>query len=979
MDSAAGGGGRDDDERRRALTTALRRAGVADVDGSALARALHASDASLYRLPPLAVARPRHREEVEAALAVCREQGVPLTARGAGTSIAGNAVGPGLVLDLRRHLGRVLSVDPRTATAVVEPGAVHADVQAAARPHGLRLGPDPSTHTRCTVGGMVGNNACGARALGYGRTSDNVLGLEVLLASGETLRLRSPVDGTTGTGADRPDAEVVAAARGLVADHLRVVRTEFGRFGRQVSGYALEHLLPEHGGDLTRTLVGSEGTLALVQQVTLRLVRDEPHRLLVVLGFPDVGAAADAAPATLAVGPTACEGMDRRLLEPLFRSGRQRESSFPDGGGLLLVELAGDDPAELRHRAGQLVRDVGTPHARTLDHPDEAAALWSVREDAAGIAARTLDGAPAHAGWEDAAVPPRRLGEYLRAFDALLAEHRLRALPYGHFGDGCVHVRIDFPLEAAGGGPAYRRFVDDAAALVVAHEGSLSGEHGDGRARSGLLGTMYSAEALEVQARLKRLLDPDGLLNPGVLVDPDPPEHQLRWPTRTPVPLRRTPGTAAGAAELDDLAHRCTGVGTCLATRTDDVMCPSYRATREEKDSTRGRARVLQELAQGSSGLGWDSPAVVEALDLCLGCKACASDCPTGVDVARLRSEALHQQYAGRRRPRVHRTLGRLPRWADLAARAPRLVNRVTSGRLAPLVARAAGTDPRRSLPRFAERTYLGSRGDAPPSPGPAPHGPVVLWVDTFTDHFAPTVAEAAVRVLTRAGHDVRVVEEPVCCGLTEISTGQLDGARSTLAATVRALADAVADGAPLVGLEPSCLAVLRDDALHLLPHSDDARRVAAAARPLARVLLETPGWSPPDLAGVAVVAQPHCHEHAVTGWAAEEEVLRRSGADLTVVRGCCGLAGDWGMVRGHHAVSVAVAEARLLPAVRDLDDDGVVCADGFSCRTQVADLAGRPARHLAELLDDACTGTGRPTPPTEDPTSGDAAELSRP
>jgi FAD/FMN-containing dehydrogenase/Fe-S oxidoreductase len=944
-------------------------------------------------VPPLAVARPRHRDEVEAALGVCRDLEVPLTARGAGTSIAGNAVGPGLVLDLRRHLHQVLSLDPERATAVVEPGAVHATVQAAAREHGLRLGPDPSTHTRCTVGGMVGNNACGSRALGYGRTSENVLGLEVLTAAGNTLRLTAP---DPGSAAPDPVPDVVAAARALVGEHLDVVRTQFGRFGRQVSGYALEHLLPERGGDLTRTLVGSEGTLALIQQVTLRLVRDEPHRVLVVLGFPDIGAAADAAPATLSARPTACEGIDRRLLEPLFRSGRRHPSSFPDGGAMLLVELAGEDPAEVRDRAERLLREAGADRGRVVDDPAEAAALWSVREDASGIAARTPDGAPAHAGWEDAAVPVERLGTYVRAFDALLGEHHLHALPYGHFGDGCVHVRVDFPLDRTGGREAYRRFVEDAAALVAEHGGSLSGEHGDGRARSGLLAAMYSPEALALQARLKRLLDPGNLLNPGVLVDPDAPDEALRWVTRQPVPLRRPPGLVADADELSGLAHRCTGVGKCVATGTTDVMCPSFRATGEEKDSTRGRARVLQDLAQGTPGLRWEDPAVAEALDLCLGCKACASDCPTGVDLARLRAETLYQRESGAalrrtRRvlgrplpgaglagPRARHTLGRLPRWADLAARAPRAVNALTGGPLAPLVARAAGVDPRRRLPTFAHHTFLGSlersgaRRDTAPTdrPGSSSPAPVVLWVDTFTDHFAPQVAEAAVRVLEAAGHPVRVAAEPLCCGITEISTGRLDRARETLRPTVRALAAALGDDAALVGLEPSCLTVLRDDALHLLPDSQDARRVAAAARPLARVLLDTPGWQPPDLSGTRVLAQPHCHEHATTGWAAEEELLRRAGADLTVVHGCCGLAGDWGMTPDHHDTSVAVAELALLPGLRALPAEGVVVADGFSCRTQVADLDGRPTLHLAQLLDRASRRRPAATRPGSRPSS---------
>ena len=940
------------------MAAALRSRGVTDVDESPLARTLYSSDASLYRVPPLVVVRPRHRDEVEAVLATCREHRVPVTARGAGTSIAGNAVGPGVVVDHARHLGRVLSLDPEERTAVVEPGTVHARLQAAARPHGLRFGPDPSTHTRCTVGGMVGNNACGSRALGYGRTSDNVLGLDVLTASGQGLRLVVPGETGPGPGLAPPVPDVVRAARAIVAEHLATVRTEFGRFGRQVSGYALEHLLPERGGDLTRTFVGSEGTLALVQEVTVRLVADEPHRLLVLLGFPDIGSAADAAPATLPLRPTACEGLDRRLLDPLVRAGRQRASTFPTGGGLLLVELAGDDPAELRARADRLLRAAPTREARVVDDPREAAAVWAVREDTAGIAARTPDGMPAHAGWEDAAVPVERLGDYLRAFDALLAEHGLHAIPYGHFGDGCVHVRIDFPLDGgrADGRHVYRRFVDDAAALVAAHGGSLSGEHGDGRARSGLLGAMYSPEALGAQARLKRLLDPEGLLNPGVLVDPDAPEEHLRASGRRPVALRRQPALVVDAAELAAEAHRCTGVAKCVATGTDDVMCPSYRATREEKDSTRGRARVLQELAQGVSGLDWDSAEVADALDLCLGCKACARDCPTGVDLSRLRAEALHQRHRTGRGRVADLALGRLPRWADVAARAPRLAAAVTHGALRPLAVRAAGIDPRRTLPRFAPATFLERSGEDGGRPGgrPAPALPVVLWVDTFTDHFAPEAAEAALRVLGGAGYEVRVVEEPLCCGLTDIATGRLERARDALRPTVRALADAVADGAPLVGLEPSCLTVLRDDALHLLPGDEGARRVAAAARPFARLLLDTPGWAPPDLTGTRVVAQPHCHEHASTGWTAEEELLRRTGADLTVVRGCCGLAGSWGLERGHHDVSVAIAELALLPAVRSLGADGVVCADGFSCRTQVADLVGRRPLHLAELLDGA-------------------------
>ncbi|SFL05269.1 FAD-binding and (Fe-S)-binding domain-containing protein [Geodermatophilus ruber] len=951
------------------LLAALRRAGVADVDGSGLARALYSSDGSLYRVLPRAVVRPRHPDELDAVLAVCRELAVPLTARGAGTSIAGNAVGPGVVVDTSRHLARVRNIDPEARTATVDPGVVQAALQAAAQPHGLRFGPDPSTHNRCTVGGMIGNNACGSRALGYGRTSDNVVGLDVTTGAGDRLTLTSPT-ASVATRAQDPAATVATGAAGvlgelqrLVAGELALLRTEFGRFGRQVSGYSLEHLLPERGFDVAKALVGSEGTLVLVRGATVRLVADAPHRGLVVLGYPSMADAADATPTLLRHRPTACEGLDQRIVQRLRDVPAAVVPDLPRGEGWLIVELTGASAAEVADAAQKVVADAGALDTLVVTDPADAAAIWRIREDGAGLAARTSDGRPAHAGWEDAAVPVEHLGAYLRGFEALLTEHGLQGVPYGHFGDGCVHVRIDFPFgrgEDRGRG-AYRAFVTDAAALVARFGGSISGEHGDGRARSELLPHMYSPEALGLFERVKGLFDPGDLLNPGVLVHPARIDDDIRVAAAP----RLTEGLALAyrhdGGDFSAAVHRCTGVGKCRADLgSGGVMCPSWPATREEKDTTRGRARVLQEmLAPGGPVRDWRSPEVHAALDLCLSCKGCSRDCPTGVDMAAYKAEVLHQSYRRRLRPRSHYTLGRLPRWADLAARAPRLVNAVMASRLGGRLARwGAGVDRRRSLPAFAEQTFRQRwHGRAPVEGG----RPVALWVDSFTDHFAPEVAEATVAVLEAAGYRVLVPPAEACCGLTWITTGQLDAARRTLGRTVELLAPLAEAGIPVVGVEPSCTAVLRGEALELVggpAGGGNAERVAAATRTLAELLRETPGFTPPSLAGVEVVAQPHCHHHAVLGWAADERLLRGAGAAVRRLGGCCGLAGNWGVERGHHEVSVAIAEQQLLPAVREAGPDAVVLADGFSCRTQLDQLAGRRGVHLAELLAERLPGT---------------------
>ncbi|GAA2474004.1 FAD-binding and (Fe-S)-binding domain-containing protein [Streptomyces thermolineatus] len=929
------------------LAAGLRRAGAAEVDVSTRRRAEYSTDASLYRVVPAAVVFPRHPEEVAAVLSFCREAGLPLTARGAGTSVAGNAVGTGVVLDFSRHMGRVRSVDPDARTAVVEPGALLSALQRAAAPHGLRFGPDPSTHNRCTLGGMIGNNACGPRALAHGRTADNVERLTVLAGTGELLTARRGAGHGTGSPA-------LTALRQVVRDNLEVVRTELGTFARQASGYSLEHLLPERGFDTARMLVGTEGTCAVTLDATVRLTGSPAATALAVLGYPDMATAADDVPALLPHRPVALEGIDARIVRVVRdRRGPGAVPPMPAGGGWLFAELAGDTPAQARAAAAGLLADASAVDSAVVTDPARAAALWRIREDGAGLAGRAPSGAPAHSGWEDAAVPPGHLGAYLRDFDALMAERGLTGVPYGHFGDGCLHVRIDFPLDHPGGTGVLRSFLTDAARLVASYGGSLSGEHGDGRARGELLPLMYSQRALAAFAAVKDVFDPDDLLNPGVLVHPRPLDADLRVPAAPPLRRGLAFSYSGDGGDFSTAVHRCTGVGKCRAdtTAAGGVMCPSYLATGDEKDSTRGRARVLQEMVNGSLVTdGWRSREALDVLDLCLACKGCSSDCPAGVDMALYKAEVLHHAYRRRPRPLSHYSLGALPRWARAAALAPGAVNRLLALRpAASLVRLLGGIDRRRELPRFAPRTFRRWFADHDPAPGT----PVLLWVDTFTDHFAPEVGVAAVRVLEDAGFEVRVTDRPVCCGLTRISTGQLDGARRVLRRGLDALAPHVGAGVPVVALEPSCAAVLRSDALELLgPDDPAASRVAGATHTLAELLARhRPQWSPPPLDGVEAVAQPHCHHRAVMGWQADERLLRDAGATVRAVGGCCGLAGNFGAERGHHDVSVAVAETALLPAVRGLAGGGTVLADGFSCRTQLDQLAGRRALHLAQLL----------------------------
>ncbi|MFE2278804.1 FAD-binding and (Fe-S)-binding domain-containing protein [Streptomyces sp. NPDC059454] len=951
----------------RELLAGLRAAVRGEVDFTATARALTTMDASNYRRVPLGVVAPRDTDDVAATLSVCRTYGVPVVPRGGGTSIAGQATGTGVVLDFTRHMNRLLSLDPEARTAVVQPGLVLDRLQEAAAPHGLLFGPDPSTHSRCTLGGMIGNNSCGSHSVAWGTTADSVRELAVVTPRGDRLR---PGRGWAGAP---------AGLRDLVDGELARLRTAFPGLPRRISGYAVDALLPEKGADVARGFCGSEGTLGVLTEAVVDLVRAPRARVLAVLAYADESGAAEAAAGLLPYGPLTVEGMAADLVP----SG----AGLPRGGAWLFVETGGDTAAEARARAETIVRAADVVDALVVTDPARQRALWRIREDASGTATRMPDGTEAWPGWEDCAVPPARLGAYLRDFRALMADHGLRGTPYGHFGDGCIHVRIDFDLLTGPGIARFRRFSEELADLVVAHGGSLSGEHGDGQARAELLPRMYGAETVALFERVKTVWDPDDLLNPGMLVRPAPLDSNLRFSVLPREPVDVAFGYPADGGDFSAAVRRCVGVAKCRTTSVSGpaVMCPSFRATGEERHSTRGRARLLHEMLAGELVTdGWRSTEVRDALDLCLSCKGCRSDCPVEVDMATYKAEFLHHHYAGRRRPAAHYAMGWLPVWLGWVARtrAAGAVNALASvGPLAGVAKRLGGIAEEREIPRVAGETFTRwwrGRG------GPSGDGKlVVLWPDTFTEHLSPSVGRAAVRVLEAAG--LRVALPPtlrptggrvgdarsrsalslltarrgrVCCGLTYISTGQLDRARTVLSRTLDLLEPVLATDAPLVVLEPSCAAALRTDAPELLHDDPRAARLAARVLTFAEVLEQhAPDWTPPVL-NRPVTGQTHCHQHAVLGEAPDRRLRAAAGLTGELAGGCCGLAGNFGFEEGHYEVSAACAEDRLLPSVREAPEEAVVLADGFSCRTQLEHLAGVRGRHLAEVLATALENT---------------------
>ncbi|MEU9594119.1 FAD-binding and (Fe-S)-binding domain-containing protein [Streptomyces sp. NPDC048193] len=968
------------------LRAALRERVDGEVRFDAGSRAAYSTDASNFRQTPIGVVVPRTPEAGAEAVAVAREFGAPVLSRGGGTSLAGQCTNAGVVLDWSKYCTRVESVDADARTCVVQPGIVLDDLNRQLAPHGLRFGPEPATHANCTIGGMIGNNSCGATAQAHGKVVDNIARLEVLLYDGTRFWCGETGDEEYAEIERQGDlrATVYRRLRALRDTYADEIRRRFPDIPRRVSGYNLDSLLPEYGFDVAGLLVGSESTLVTVLRAELELVPVVRERTLVVLGFDSIERAADAVPDVLPHEPIALEGVDARLVrdERIKRLNAKALAEMPDGDAFLMVQFGGDTVEEADARAHRMLEAVHRSEhdadCAFMDDPAHEQDLWQVREAGLGATAHIPGRPDTFEGWEDSAVAPEKLGDYLRRLRSLFEEFGYLSDTgpslYGHFGQGCVHTRIPFDLYTADGVAAYRRFMERAADLVVEFGGSLSGEHGDGQSRGELLPRMFGDDLVEAFGRLKAVFDPLDRMNPGKVVAPYGLDENLRlggdWAPYEPRDLHfRFPHDGGSFSQA---ANRCVGVGKCRQHTSDGtVMCPSYQVTREEEHSTRGRARLLFEMLDGhGDGAvrdGWRSEAVKDALDLCLACKGCKKDCPADVDMATYKAEFLSHHYAGRpwRRPRSDWSMGWLPVLAQAVGRA-RLGPVVNALTHTPLLSRAAvalAGVADREVPLFAERTFEQWFARHEPE-GDGRRGTVLLWPDTFTNHFHPHVGRAAVRVLEHAGWRVELPGEPLCCGLTWISTGQLGTAERVLTRTVRSLAPHVRAGGLVVALEPSCTAVFRADAGELFPGDQDVRRLAEQTVTLSELLTEhSPGYEPPQVPerSARALAQVHCHQHAVMGWDADRELLRRAGVDAERLdSGCCGLAGNFGFERGHLDVSEACAERVLLPRLREEDEATVVLADGFSCRTQIHefDSGGHEGVHLAELLASALPGS---------------------
>ncbi|HEY3627259.1 MAG TPA: FAD-binding and (Fe-S)-binding domain-containing protein [Terracidiphilus sp.] len=957
-------------------------------------RALYAADSSNYRQLPIGVVLPRDAADVEAAIAACRATGAAVLPRGAGTSLAGQCANVAVVFDFSRYMNRLDSLDPEKKLAFVEPGIVLDRVREAAEKHHLTYAPDPATHSRCTLGGMIGNNSCGVHGLLGGKVSDNIESLDIMLYDGTAMKVGRTCDADLARmiRSGGRVGQIYSGLTSLRERYAHLIREKFPRIPRRVSGYNLDDLLPENGFHVGRALVGSEGTCVTVVSATLNLRESPPHRVLTALAFPDAFLAADAVPPVLEHKPIGLEGFDSMLVDFMRRKHLAVDDVglLPPGGGFLLVEMGAGDAREARAMAEKLLQASQgwrvKPQARIYDSA-EAARVWFVRESALGATVFVPGEPEGWEGWEDGAVPPEKLGDYLRGIDALMKEYGYRSPMYGHYGQGCVHMRINFDFRSEKGLRDFREFIDRAADLVLSYGGSLSGEHGDGQSRAALLPKMFGPELMQAFREFKALWDPENRMNPGKVVDPvrvyDPVENLRHGPLTEETSVHEHGPKAEmhfafanDDGSLERATERCVGVGACRKAGPG-VMCPSYRATGEEQHSTRGRARLLWEMLAGDlRSEGFRSQAVHDALDLCLSCKACKSECPVAVDMAAYKAEFLAHHYKGRLHPLQHYIFGyadKLARWGSLL---PGLTNAVLNGPLTnPLIKRIAGVAGQRELPRLAEKSFQKSRTSVPESflgshPGgqktsdrighgeDAAERSVILWPDTWNNYYHPQTLAAAETVLTEAGFDVILPKGHICCGRPLYDFGHLDSARAYLADVLARMAPYIDAGLPFIFLEPSCASVFKDELPELFPGDARARKINQQVWLLADWLAaKAPGFAAGRLNGAHILIHGHCHHKAVFGGPKKEvALLREAGATVELIEaGCCGMAGPFGFEADKFEVSRTIAGQSLLPAVEAAAPTTILLADGFSCREQILQLGHKRALHFAEVLAHSC------------------------
>jgi FAD/FMN-containing dehydrogenase/Fe-S oxidoreductase len=954
----------------RALASELRTKIGGEVRFDAGSRALYSTDASNYRQIPIGVVIPRSVDDVIETVAACRCYGAPILSRGGGTSLAGQCCNVAVVMDFSKYLNKVLEVDPKKKTGRVQPGCVLDKLRDEAERYHLTFGPDPATHDHNTLGGMIGNDSCGIHSVlavsqGYGaRTADHIEEMEVLTYDGVRMRVGRTSEGEIeriiNEGGRR--GEIYSKLKMLRDRYADLIRKRFPHIPRRVSGFNLPYLLPESGFHVARALVGSEGTCVTILEATTNLIYSPPVRALLVLGYPDVYSAGDHVPEILPHKPSGLEGLDDILIGYMRKKGLHPEdiNLLPKGGGWLLVEFGGESKEEADNKARRLMEELkkkgNAPSMKLFDDPREEKLVWGIRESGLGATAN-IPGEPyTWPGWEDSAVAPDKVGQYLRELRKLFDKYGYIASLYGHFGQGCVHCRIPFELRTKEGIANFRSFLGEAADLVVSLGGSISGEHGDGQARAELLPRMFGDELIQAFREFKSIWDPDWKMNPGKVVDPYRITENLRLGTDYNPTQPRThfyfPHDDGNFAEA---TLRCVGVGKCRREH-GKTMCPSYRVTHEEMHSTRGRARLLFEMLEGDviGKNGWRDESIREALDLCLSCKGCKGDCPVNVDIATYKSEFLSHYYEGKVRPRYAYAFGYIHWWSRLTSLMPDVANFFTQ---TPLIRDAAkimaDIAPERQIPRFATQTFKdwfyqrnGKRNELNNDKT------VILWPDTFNNYFHPKTGQAAVEVLESVGFHVEVPGQNMCCGRPLYDYGFLDAAKRWLQDILNTIRPQIRDGIPVVVLEPSCAAVFRDELVNLFPHDEDAKRLSRQTFLLSEFLeKKANGYQPPKLKRKAVV-HGHCHHKAIMGMSDEERVLSKLGLDAEVLdSGCCGMAGAFGFEKDHYDVSIKVGEHELLPHVRNADKDTLIIANGFSCREQISQTTDRHALHLAQVI----------------------------